>query len=116
MKQILNTCRIIIFFSLLTSGVYAQDLISKNHRFVSDKGYWVIENNIHSPLNHVIWFYNNDNELLYKESLTGVKMNPDRRSIKLKLKRVLEASFIAWEKRKENLPTDEELSRVKSVL
>lgn len=116
MKQLFFTFKIIIFFSLLTSGIYAQNLKSKKHRFVSDKGYWVIENNIHNPLNHTISFYNNENELLYKESLTGVKLNPEKRSIKSKLKSVLEASIIAWEKRKKTLLPEEEVTRVKSVL
>lgn len=67
-------------------------------RWVSDKGYWVVESNIHSPLDHIIRFYSIDNVLIYKETLTGVKLNPAKRKVKMKLKKVLDASVLAWEK------------------
>ena len=67
-------------------------------------------------MNHIIRFYNNDNELLYKETITGVKMKAGKRKVKMKLKKVLEASVQAWEKKKDGLLSIEELSLVKSIL
>jgi hypothetical protein len=69
-------------------------------RWVSDKGYWVVESNIHSPLNHTIWLYTNDEVLIYKETLSGVKLNPEKRAVKMKLKKVLETAVLAWEQNK----------------
>ncbi len=83
--------------------------------WVSDKGYWVVESNIHSPLDHIITFYNNENELLYKETITGVKLNPEKRKVKMKLKKVLESAVLAWEKKKDGQTSGEEIALVKSV-
>lgn len=71
-----------------------------NPRWVSDRGYWVVESNKSAPLHHIVWFYNNDHVLVYKEALSGVKLNPAKRKIKMKLKRVLEASVTAWEQKR----------------
>jgi hypothetical protein len=100
MKQSFKTVTAVIVASLLSFYTFAQDETSTTARWVSDKGYWVIENNIKDPLQHTIWFYNNDNVLLYKELLTGVKLNPHKRKIKMKLKKVLESAVTAWEKNK----------------
>ncbi|HET6995989.1 MAG TPA: hypothetical protein VFI06_13445 [Chitinophagaceae bacterium] len=69
-------------------------------RWVSDKGYWVLESNIHHPLDHVIRFYNNDNTLIYTETVTGMKINLKKKKVKMKLKIALESALTAWEKNK----------------
>jgi len=108
-------------FSLISVGPFAQHAPFQQERrpkfpgWVSDKGYWVVESNINSPLNHIISFYNNDNELLYKETLTGVKMNPEKRKVKMKLKKVLESAVLALEKKKDGLIHGEEMTLVKSA-
>ena len=112
---------VVALLSLISIVSFAQFRPSQQERrpkfpgWVSDKGYWVVESNINSPLNHIIRFYNNDNELLYKETLMGVKLNPEKRKVKMKLKKVLESSMLAWEKKKNSLIPDEELALVRSV-
>ncbi|MGZ8559329.1 MAG: hypothetical protein ACXWWC_13385 [Chitinophagaceae bacterium] len=113
---------VIAFFSLISIFSFAQFRSSQQEKgpkfpgWVSDKGYWVIESNINTPRNHVVCFFNNNNELLYKETLTGVKLNPDKRKIKMKLKIVLESSVLAWKNKKEGLLPSEDLALVKSIL
>lgn len=82
-------------------------------RWVSKKGFWVVESNAASPKTHVIRFYNNDNTLVYKETLSDVKLNLNKARIKMKLKRVLESSVVAFEKKKEQ---SEELALVRAAL
>ena len=82
-------------------------------KWVSDKGYWVVEGNVKTPRENTILFYNNDHVLVYKESLTGVKLNTNKRKVKMKLKQVLESSVTAWESKKERT---EEIARVKNIL
>jgi hypothetical protein len=107
--------------SLISMAPFAQRTPFQQERrpkfpdWVSEKGYWVIESNINSPLNQIVTFYNNDNELLYKETMTGVKLNPEKRSVKMKLKKVLESSVLAWEKKKNDGLIPEELALVRSV-
>ncbi len=109
----------ITLLSLVTIGAWGQFDESKeggNHKFprwVSDKGYWVVESNINSPMDHIIRFYTTDNVLVYKETLKGVKLNAERSKVKMKLKKILESSVLAWEKRKQG---SEELAWVKAVL
>ena len=109
----------IALFSLISIGALGQ-LSESNEgrklkfpRWVSDKGYWVVESNINSPTDHIIRFYNTDNVLVYKETLKGVKLNAERSKVKMKLKKILESSVLAWEKRKQG---SEELAWVKAVL
>jgi len=110
---------LIAFFSLVFMGASGQLTESKEAanpkfpRWVSDKGYWVVESNINSPRNHIIRFYNADNILVYKETLAGIKLNPERTRIKMKLKKVLESSVVNWETVKKS---NEEMALVKSVL
>lgn len=110
---------IIAVLSLVSMGTFGQLAVSKTEgkpkfpRWVSDKGYWVVESNINSPRDHIIRFYNTENVLVYKETLAGIKMNAERIKVKMKLKKILESSVVAWEKRKQG---SEEMSLVKSVL
>ena len=86
--------------SLFTLASFAQESRPAVPKWVSDKGYWVVENNINDPFNHIIRFYNNDNVMIYKETLSGVHLNTEKRKVKMKLKKVLETSAFAWEQKK----------------
>jgi hypothetical protein len=87
---------------LLSNSSFSQDQSSnKIPKWVSEAGYWVVESNIKTPLNHIIWFYNNDHILVYKETVTGIRLNPSRKAVKMKLKKVLETSITAWQEKNE---------------
>ncbi len=111
-QQIKNWIAVMLF---TTAGIisFAQDTKPGVPKWVSEKGYWVVENNVHDPLNHIIRFYTNDDELMYKETLSGVRLNPEKRKVRMKLKKVLESSVIAWEKKK---MTEEEKQYVLAIL
>jgi hypothetical protein len=110
---------VIALLSLVSMGSFAQFTAFRGEekpklpRWVSDKGYWVVESNINTPKDHIIRFYNTDNVLVYKEALVGVKLNPEKIKVKMKLKKILESSVVAWEGKKQGR---EELPLVKSVL
>ena len=80
------------------AAVFAQSNQPSTPSWVSDKGWWVIESNIHIPKQYIVYFYNNDGTLVYKEKIEGLRLNPDKRIIKMELKQVLETSVLAWEK------------------
>jgi hypothetical protein len=115
MKQEIKTWVAAIALSLFSLSSFAQEETTTTTapRWVSDKGYWVVEGNIHTPLNHTVWFYNNDNVLIYKETVTGIKLNPAKRKVKMKLKKVLETSVIAWEQKR---PVEENKHYVAAIL
>ncbi|MBL7738366.1 MAG: hypothetical protein JNK14_04050 [Chitinophagaceae bacterium] len=102
MKQKTKTWMAVLALTFISLCSFAQDeQQTATPRWVSDKGYWVVESNIHAPLNHIIRFYDNNDVLIYKETITGIKLNPAKRKVRMKLKKVLDASVLAWEKNKQ---------------
>lgn len=123
MKKRIKTSMILAALILISVGLFAQlDPLKKQKgkpkfpAWVSKMGYWVVETNINSPKNHVISFYTNDNILMYSEALKNVKLNPEKRAVKMKLKKTLESSVIAWYHQKTKNPSDSnDQSFVKAV-
>lgn len=70
-------------------------------RWVSEKGYWIVESNIHVPKQYIVRFYNNDHTLVYKEEIKGMTLKLERRKVKMHLKQVLEAALYAWTKQQQ---------------
>jgi hypothetical protein len=89
-------------FLMTTLASFAFDPGDPIPRWTSDKGWWVVESNIHNPRQHTIYFYNRDGVQVYKERLEGIRLNLRKAEIKMQLKQVLEASVIAWEKQHTN--------------
>jgi len=87
-----------LFFSLSVSGQDEDRQPLRTPKWISEKGYWVVESNIHTPLHSTIHFYNNDHMEVYKEEVNGVKINLEKNKTKMKLKRILEQSIVAWDK------------------
>jgi hypothetical protein len=67
---------------------------STKAKWISDKGFWVVESNIKTPQTSTVYFYNNQNDLLYKEQLDGVKLNIKKRRTLMMLKQVLDKSLL----------------------
>lgn len=84
--------------ALIKASAVAQQIQRMPPSWVSDKGWWVVESNIHSPKHHIVYFYNNEGILVYKEELEGIRLKPQKEATKLQLKEVLETSVLAWER------------------
>jgi hypothetical protein len=102
MKTAFPFFSLLFTFFTLTLVSQAQDegeaYPSRIPRWISEKGYWVVESNVKTPYNSIIHFYNNENLLVYREKVDGVKINLNRTRTKMRLKKVLEQSIVAWEK------------------
>jgi len=99
-KTIIIAC-LLFTVSVFSVQLNAQEESTVNHQkapWVSDRGYWVIETSGTSPRDHQVWFYTNNNELIYHESLTNVSLNPDKKKVKMRMKKLLEASVTAFER------------------
>lgn len=72
--------------------------VQKNRqpRWISDKGFWQVESNIHSPRKNTVYFFNSEKVLIYKENVNGVKLNLSKTRVKMRLKKALEAAILAW--------------------
>lgn len=99
-----NSLFALIIGLLMHVAALAQD--RRTPSWVSDKGWWVVESNIHTPKRHIVYFYNNDGVLVYKEKIEGLRLNPAKQAIKIQLKQVLETSVLTWEK--EHRPKENE--------
>lgn len=104
MKQV-HYRALLLAACLLTAGtVWAQEQETataaplSTPRWASEKGYWIVESNIHTPRQYTIRFYNNDQVLVYKEKVQGQTLKLSRKKVKMNLKKVLETAILAWEK------------------
>jgi hypothetical protein len=97
MKQQFKTMMLAAAFLLGGSVAFAQKENTSSPAWVSEKGYWVVESNENTPLQHTVRFYTNNNILVYTENISGFKLNADKRKVKMKLKQVLENSVTAWQ-------------------
>lgn len=68
-------------------------------KYVSDKGYWVVEGNINNRLEHTIHFYNNSDLQVYRQTISG-KLKLNKRKTLMHIKRMLDTAVIAWEERR----------------
>jgi hypothetical protein len=84
---------IIIALSLFSLTGIAQH----SPKWAPEKGYWVVETKGHEPKSNIVYFYNNNNELLYKETVEGVIIRVNKRRVKMNLKKVLDQSLVAYE-------------------
>jgi len=100
MKQLFKSLTVIIVACFSFVFINAQTVRTKPVPWVSEKGYWMLESDLHTPLKHIIRFYNNDNILVHTENLVGVKLNINKRNVKIKLKKALEETLILCEQHK----------------
>ncbi|HVG41470.1 MAG TPA: hypothetical protein VM888_07640 [Chitinophagaceae bacterium] len=97
MKRITTSSLLVIGFLFATTSIQAQATL-KNKNNASNNGYWVIESNVQTPKDATILFYNNQHEVIYKESVTGKKINVARPKVCRQLNAVLQQSLTAWNK------------------
>ena len=100
MKQQFKTMLAVILFTVMGYAGFGQEEKPEVPKWHSEKGYWVVEGNIHTPMDHIIRFYNNDDVLLYKEAVSGIRLDPTKRKTKMKLKKILETSIDTWQQAK----------------
>lgn len=101
MKKKLFICLITLVFSFTCTTGFAQnnerEVVTKaTPKWVSDFGYWVVESNINTPKHNIIYFYNNDNILVYKETLEGTTLKLNKRNTKMRLKKLVDQTVAAY--------------------
>lgn len=99
MKSMLKPFYLLVALAMAHVPVVAQDeIISSVPRWAPDSGYWVAESNLNKPKQYTLYFYTDDHVLIYKERIEGVKLNLRSQRVKMRLKKVLETSLLAWQK------------------
>ena len=88
-----------LFLSLLTvllicfSAASLQAQTTPTKPWVSDKGYWVVESNKQTPKEAIVYFYNNDHVLVYKEEIKNQKLKLTKAKTLVRLKAALEEAI-----------------------
>jgi len=90
---------VVIILLLSSNRTLAATADSTLPRWLSDKGYWMIESNINSPDTSLVHFFTNDGILLYQERIEGERLDLRKIRIRMQLKRVLHASLVAYKNR-----------------
>jgi hypothetical protein len=94
--KIIITCLAALF--LLTNGsAFAQQVADSSRDKAPEKGFWVTEAE-KNPAKYTLYFYNNQNVLVYKEEI-GQKLNIKKTWVRKLLKEVLEQSVAIHEKK-----------------
>ncbi len=95
-----------IFALLITSNV----AFSQSKKQQSEKGFWVLESNIHQKKNTIVHFYNDHATPIYNETITGKTLNVNRKKTLRFLNAGLEKAIIAWNKNKTEVKDGEMLA------
>lgn len=104
MKQTLKTVSVFLLLGFACLAARAQET-STTPKWISEKGFWVVEKTADRPDQCTIYFYNNDKELVYQEDIAG-KIKLHKRKTLMYIKSVLETAIAASEK-KQSLPGNE---------
>lgn len=101
MKRVIKSAILLFAFAFIAICATAQDETAVSNtqtpRWVSENGYWVVVRNINQPAERTIFFYNNSNQQVYSETVSG-KLKLNKRKVLLQMKTVLETALIAWDR------------------
>ncbi|MEO6731082.1 MAG: hypothetical protein ABIN01_07680 [Ferruginibacter sp.] len=83
--------------SMVNAQATERNTSPKSPKWVSDKGFWVIETNIKTPRHSIVHFYTNEKQHVYQEQVDNVVLNVKKRRTLMKLKRVLDKVMYEWQ-------------------
>ncbi len=86
-----------VSFLLISASAFAQTGKAAHvPKWVPQNGYWVVETNKHNLKSSIIYFYNDSNEVVYRENVEGMVIKTKKRRVKMNLKNVLDQSLLAY--------------------
>jgi hypothetical protein len=68
-------------------------------KWISEIGYWVVEDSIDSVNHYTVYLYNNNNILVYKETVDGCRLDLNKRKTKMRLKKLVDQTVMAYAQR-----------------
>lgn len=85
-----------LFTLSLSAFAFGQEKSQHIPKWISTEGYWQVVSNIKAPKENVVYFFNNENVLIYKENISGMKLKLNKRKTLLRLKTALDEALQAW--------------------
>jgi len=105
-KNIYATAFILTLVSLSFITFAQDDLLeptkSSTPKWVSSLGYWVVESNILTPKHNIVYLYNDDNVLVYKETIEGILLKVHKRRMKMRLKKLVDQTVTAFQQKQKS--------------
>jgi len=89
-----------LFILALSGFGFTQEKSQHFPKWISTEGYWQVVSNIKTPKNNVVYFFNNENVVIYKENINGMKLKLNKRKTLQRLKTALDEALQAWAKNK----------------
>lgn len=84
--------RLFIFILILSTN-WAAAQTSALPKWLPGEGYWVAESNKANKYQATVYFYNNDNQLIYKETIVHRSFNLAKRRTLMHLRSVLDTAI-----------------------
>ena len=78
-----------IFLSVMLIAAISFTTKAQGKKEKADFANWVIESNVKTPHNAIVRFYNEKQELIYQETITGTKIKIKKVKVKKALNQVL---------------------------
>jgi hypothetical protein len=97
MIRLITTYFFVLFFVCNATSLQAQTSAKSKINF-PDNGFWVMESNVKTPKTATIFFYNNNHDLVYKETINGKKLKVTKPKVQRQLNSVLDQALTAWKK------------------
>jgi len=89
-----------IFITLLTLSTLlflnVKTFAQKKQNFVPEKGHWQLVSNKKDKKTITVLFYNDQNQLIYQETLNNTRMNPNRVKVRRQLYYALQDACNQW--------------------
>jgi len=92
MKKNIITAVFLCSFIFCTAQSFAQ----KKQNYIPEKGHWQLVSNIHNKKTVTVQFYEEGGTLIYEETLTNTRMNPDRKKVRRRLYLALQDAYQQW--------------------
>ncbi len=100
MKQCIQIILLLAITIPVAQSVQAQQEESRSQytrpAWVPDKGFWVTENTKSAPHQTIVYYYLDNNLLIYQETING-KLKTNRDKVKMQLKQRLQQAVTAWD-------------------
>lgn len=86
-----------VILALVQMSAHAQDKKPE-----APKGYWVVQDNVRSPRQATILYYNNDHQVVHQEDVAGKRVRAWKPRISKRLNATLQVSLDRWAARQKN--------------
>jgi hypothetical protein len=91
----------IILFLHIASIIFLNSAASAQKLMPSPEPCWIIESNVRTPKQSIVYFYSTNHVMMYKEIIEGNRLNINRPRIRKVLNATLKEVTLAWKQKRQ---------------